>query len=33
MIVDIANRVDNLMDEKVIEFFARFTDIFFLRRF
>ncbi|AAV50966.1 hypothetical protein [Acanthamoeba castellanii mimivirus] len=33
MIVDIANRVDKIMDEQLIEFFARFTDIFFLRRF
>lgn len=33
MIVNIANRVDNLVDEKFVEFFARFTDIYFLRRF
>lgn len=33
MIVDIMNRVESLFDEKLIEFFARFTDIFFLRRF
>lgn len=33
MIVDIANRVDMLIDEQFIEYFARFTDIFFLRRF
>ncbi len=33
MILDIMNRVEILMDEKFIEFFARFTDIYFLRRF
>ena len=33
MIVDIANKVESLIDEKFIEFFARFTDIYFLRRF
>jgi hypothetical protein len=33
MIVDIINTTDKLMDERFIEFFARFTDIYFLRRF
>uniref|UniRef100_A0A6G6ABU1 Uncharacterized protein n=1 Tax=Borely moumouvirus TaxID=2712067 RepID=A0A6G6ABU1_9VIRU len=33
MIVEIVNKVESLFDEKLIEFFARFTDIFFLRRF
>ena len=33
MIVDIANSVDSLVDERFTEFFARFTDIYFLRRF
>lgn len=33
MIVDIVNTVENIFSEKFIEFFARFTDIYFLRRF
>lgn len=33
MIVNITNKVEILIDEKFIEFFARFTDIYFLRRF
>lgn len=33
MIVDINNKVDLLLDEKFVEFFGRFTDIYFLRRF
>lgn len=33
MIVDIYNRVEKLLDENFVEFFARFTDIYFLRRF
>ena len=33
MIVDIVNTVENIFNEKFIEFFARFTDIYFLRRF
>lgn len=33
MIINIANKVESLVDEKFIEFFARFTDIYFLRRF
>ena len=33
MIVDIANRVDKLIEEQFIEYFARFIDIYFLRRF
>ncbi|XWV26914.1 hypothetical protein QJ857_gp0136 [Tupanvirus soda lake] len=33
MIIDIVNTVERLLDERFIEFFARFTDIYFLRRF
>ncbi len=33
MMTNIANKIDNILDEKFIEFFARFTDIYFLRRF
>lgn len=33
MIVNIANTVERLIEERFIEFFARFTDIYFLRRF
>lgn len=33
MITNIFNKVETLLDEKFIEFFARFTDIYFLRRF
>jgi hypothetical protein len=33
MIVDILNTVESLIDERFVEFFARFTDIYFLRRF
>ena len=33
MAVDIYNRVEKLLDENFVEFFARFTDIYFLRRF
>ncbi len=33
MIVDILNSVESLVDERFVEFFARFTDIYFLRRF
>ena len=33
MIVDITNTIENIIEEKFIEFFARFTDIYFLRRF
>ena len=33
MITDIVNKVESLVEEKFIEFFARFTDIYFLRRF
>lgn len=33
MIIDIANRIDMLIEEQFIEYFARFIDIFFLRRF
>lgn len=33
MLFDIVNTVEMLIDEKYVEFFARFTDIFFLRRF
>lgn len=33
MIVDIANRVEELVDDKFVEYFARFIDIYFLRRF
>ena len=33
MIVDIVNRVEKLFEENFVEFFARFTDIYFLRRF
>lgn len=33
MINNIVNKTESLIDEKFIEFFARFTDIYFLRRF
>lgn len=33
MIVDIINRVETLVDDKFVEYFARFIDIYFLRRF
>ena len=33
MIVDIVNKVEKIAEEKFTEFFARFTDIYFLRRF
>lgn len=33
MIVDILNSAENLVDERFVEFFARFTDVYFLRRF
>lgn len=33
MIMDIVNTMDLLVNERFIEFFARFTDIYFLRRF
>ncbi|XWV25574.1 chemotaxis [Tupanvirus deep ocean] len=33
MMIDILNTVERLLDERFIEFFARFTDIYFLRRF
>ena len=33
IITNIVNETDVLADEKVVEFFARFTDIYFLRRF
>jgi len=33
MIIDIVNKIESLNDEKIVEFFARFTDIYFLRRF
>lgn len=33
MIVDILNTVDFILNERFVEFFARFTDIYFLRRF
>jgi len=33
MITNITNKVESLIDERFVEFFARFTDIYFLRRF
>ena len=33
MITDIANSIEQLIVEKFVEYFARFTDIYFLRRF
>jgi len=33
MIIDINNTVEKLLEERFIEFFARLTDIYFLRRF
>lgn len=33
MIVDIINTVDKLVDDQFVEYFARFTDVYFLRRF
>ena len=33
MLVDVVNKMDRLTDERIVEFFARFTDIYFLRRF
>lgn len=33
MVVDIFNSVGKLVDEYIIEFFARFVDVYFLRRF
>lgn len=33
IITNISNKVDKIADERFVEFFARFTDIYFLRRF
>lgn len=33
MVTDVVNTVESLVDENFVEFFARFTDIYFLRRF
>ena len=33
MIIDVIDRTEKIFDEQFVEFFGRFTDIFFLRRF